>query len=161
MLARPRQAESDAHARLDAAVRSIPRASGLWERESKMHRRTRICIALAAPVARALLAAGTTALAARPNATRFRVHRVCRAAPRPGSAACLGLKLVPDSLTSGELRSSATRQRREAAANARPAVTNPSPEPGFLTPQLLHAAYALPDETPASSLQTVAVVDAF
>ena len=126
-----------------------------------MHRRTRICIALAALVALALVAAGTTALAARPNATRFRVHRVCRAAPRPGSAACLGLKLVPDSLTSGELRSSATRQRREAAANARPAVTNPSPEPGFLTPQLLHAAYALPDETPASSLQTVAVVDAF
>ena len=30
-----------------------------------------------------------------------------------------------------------------------------------MTPQLLHAAYALPDETPASSLQTVAVVDAF
>jgi hypothetical protein len=126
-----------------------------------MHRRTRICIALAALVALALLAASVTALAAQPHAKGFRVHRVCRAAPRPGSAACLGLKLVPASLTSAELRSNAIRQRREAAADARPAVTNPTPEPGFLTPQLLHAAYALPDETPASSLQTVAVVDAF
>jgi IPT/TIG domain len=127
-----------------------------------MHRRTRICIALAALVAVALLLlAASTALAAQPHAKGFRVHHVCHAAPRPGSAACLGLKLVPASLTSAELRSNATRQRREAAANARPAVTNPSPEPGFLTPQLLHAAYALPDETPASSLQTVAVVDAF
>src|ERR1700709_2027114 len=115
MLARPRQAEAGAPPPPGAAVRSIPRASGLWERESKMHRRTRICIALAALVALALVAAGTTALAARPNATRLRVHRVCRAGPPPGGAACLGLKLAPDSLTSGELRSSATRQRREAA----------------------------------------------
>jgi subtilase family serine protease len=36
-----------------------------------------------------------------------------------------------------------------------------SPYRGYLTPQDLHAAYALPAETAASSSQTVAVVDAF
>jgi IPT/TIG domain len=129
-----------------------------------MHRRARMGITLAALVALALafalLAAGSVALAVQPHAKRFRVHRVCRAA-RPGAAACLGMKLVPASLTSAELRSSAARQSKEATSGARPAVTNPSPEPGYLTPQALHAAYALPDETPASPLQTVAVVDAF
>jgi hypothetical protein len=119
-------------------------------------------IMLAALVALAFAALSTTAsLAAQSHAKRFRVARVCRRPARPGAAACLGLKLVPASLTSAQLRSDATRQRREAATNARPAVTNPNPEPGYLTPQALHAAYALPSETAASPLQTVAVVDAF
>jgi hypothetical protein len=105
----------------------------------------------------ALALLGALALAAGGTAS---VARVCQA-PRPGRAACLGLKLVKSSLTSADLHANAIRQSREAAGGARPAVTNKNPEPGFLTPQSLHAAYALPTETAASSLQTVAVVDAF
>jgi hypothetical protein len=103
----------------------------------------------------------TAALAAQPHAKRFRVARVCRRPVSPGTASCLGLKLVPATLTSAQLQASAKRQNAEAIRGARPAVTNPNPEPGFLTPEALHAAYALPNETAASSLQTVAVVDAF
>ena len=106
----------------------------------------------------ALAAASPAAAAARHPG--FRIHRVC-GAPRPGRAACLGLKLVPSSLTSADLHASALRQSSEASGGARPAVTNKSPEAGNLTPARLHAAYALPSETAASSLQTVAVVDAF
>jgi IPT/TIG domain len=126
-----------------------------------VQRRARIGITLAALAALALIAASSVALAApQPHAKRFRIHRVCRA-PRPGSAACLGLKLVPASLTGAKLQAGATRQSREASGGGRPAVTNKSPEPGYLTPALLHAAYSLPNETSASALQTVAVVDAF
>jgi hypothetical protein len=126
-----------------------------------MHCRARTGIKLAALVAVALAAlSATTALAALPHAKRFRIHRVCAPA-RPGAASCLSLKLVPASLTSAQLDASAKRQSGEARAGARPAVGNPNPEPGFLTPQALHAAYALPNETAASALQTVAVVDAF
>jgi hypothetical protein len=118
-------------------------------------------IALVLLVALALVAASFAAFAAaQPQAKRFRVHRVCRAA-RPGRAACLGMKLVPASLTGASLHSAATRQSKEASGGGRPAVTSKSPEPGYLTPQLLHAAYSLPNETSASTLQTVAVVDAF
>ncbi len=91
---------------------------------------------------------------------RFRVHRVCRRA-RPGRAACQGLKLVPASLSGAELRASALAQAREVAVRGRPAVSVKSPYPGYLTPQRLHAAYALPDTTSASPLQTIALVDAF
>jgi IPT/TIG domain len=126
-----------------------------------MQRRTRIGLTLAALTALALVAWSSAAFAAaQPQAKRFRVHRVC-SAPRPGRAACLGMKLVPASLTGAKLQANATRQSREASRGGRPAVTNQSPEPGYLTPSLLHAAYSLPNETSASALQTVAVVDAF
>jgi hypothetical protein len=126
-----------------------------------MQRRARMGIMLAVLVALALGAVSSAALAtAQPQAKRFRVHRVCRT-PRPGRAACLGMKLVPASLTGAKLQVNATRQSAEASGGGRPAVTNKSPEPGYLTPALLHAAYSLPNETSASSLQTVAVVDAF
>jgi hypothetical protein len=91
---------------------------------------------------------------------RYRVHRLCHAR-RPGAASCFGMKLVAASLTGADLQANATRQSKEAAKGARPAVTYKSPFPGYLTPQRLHAAYSLPTETAASSLQTVAVVDAF
>ncbi|HEX4467274.1 MAG TPA: hypothetical protein VH025_08795, partial [Solirubrobacteraceae bacterium] len=91
---------------------------------------------------------------------RYRVHRVCHA-PKPGHAACLGLKLVASSLTGPQLQANAVRQSREAARGARPAVTIKSPQAGSLTAQRLHEAYGLPTETSASALQTVAVVDAF
>lgn len=124
------------------------------------HRRAGIAIALATVVALALATSSAAIGAGARSHTRFRIHRVCRT-PRPGRAACLGMKLVPTSLTSSALHANAIRQSSEAAGGARPAVTNKSPTPGFLTPQRLHAAYALPSETAASSLQTVAVVDAF
>lgn len=127
-----------------------------------MQRRARIGITLAALVALAFAALSTpVAFAAQPHVKRFRVARVCRRPARPGAASCLGLKLVHSSLTSAQLQASAKRQAAEASRGARPAVTNPNPEPGYLTPQALHAAYALPNETAASPLQTVAVVDAF
>ncbi|HTA37162.1 MAG TPA: hypothetical protein VK761_10630, partial [Solirubrobacteraceae bacterium] len=94
------------------------------------------------------------------TARGLRAERVCHA-PRPGRAACLGLKLVPASLSAAELQASARRQSREAASGGHPAVDVKAPEPGYLTPQRLHAAYALPSETRASSLQTIAIVDAF
>jgi IPT/TIG domain len=90
----------------------------------------------------------------------YRVERVCRA-PRPGRAACLAAKLVPASLSASELQASAREQSREAASGEHPAVDVKAPEPGYLTPQRLHAAYALPSETRASPLQTIALVDAF
>ena len=121
-----------------------------------------------AGAATALVAAAALALGAGPPAfgataksqTRFRVHRLC-GTPRPGAAACLGMKLVPAALTSADLHAAANRQASEAAGGARPAVSVKNPYPGYLTPQRLHAAYALPTETAASALQTVAVVDAF
>lgn len=106
------------------------------------------------------LAAAAHATAVQANADGFRVHRVCHVA-RPGRAACLGMKLVPVSLGAAQLHANAVRQSREAAAGARPAVTVSEPYPGYLTPQRLHDAYALPGETSASHVQSVAVVDAY
>ena len=105
------------------------------------------------------LAAGAAAPAAS-AAPRYRVQRLC-GHPRPGAAACLAMKLVPASLTPSQLRSSATRQDHEAAQGGKPAVSDKTPTPGFLTPERLHDAYSLPSETVASPTQTVAVVDAF
>jgi subtilase family serine protease len=113
------------------------------------------------------MAVSATASAAAPaapatpsSAPGYRVQSVC-GAPRPGTAACRSLKLVPASLTPAELQQSATRQSAEANGVARSKVEVTSPIPGYLTPELLHAAYALPDETAASQAQTIAVVDAF
>jgi hypothetical protein len=132
-------------------------------RETGLYRRAPIRVAMLALAALLLTASFASAAAQAAPAragSNFRIHRLCRA-PRPGRAACLGLKLVPASLTSAELRSSAKRQSSEAGNGARPAVAVKSPIPGYLTPQRLHEAYALPGETSASQLQTVAVVDAF
>jgi IPT/TIG domain len=107
----------------------------------------------------AVLAACSSALAA-PDAAPYRVQRVC-GTPRPLAAACTGMKLVPASLTDVQLHASAVTQAAQAARGASPAVTNTSPIPGFLTAQNLHDAYSLPTETASSTLQTIAVVDAF
>jgi subtilase family serine protease len=93
-------------------------------------------------------------------AAGYSVERVC-GTPRPGAASCAALRLVPGSLTSAQLQASAAMQAGEALAGARPAVSDSSPFAGYLTPQELHAAYALPSETASSSTQTVAVIDAF
>jgi IPT/TIG domain len=92
---------------------------------------------------------------------RYRVGRVCRVSAQPDRAACQAMKLIPASLSSAELRANALRQSREAAGGARPAVAVKIPYSGYLTPERLHAAYALPNATSASPLQTIALVDAF
>jgi hypothetical protein len=90
----------------------------------------------------------------------FQVQRLCGPA-RPGDAECLGMKLVPASLTAADLRTDAATQAAEAAVGSSPAVTYKHPFPGYLTAQSLHAAYSLPTETSSSYLQTIAVIDAY
>ncbi|HUB74971.1 MAG TPA: IPT/TIG domain-containing protein [Solirubrobacteraceae bacterium] len=86
--------------------------------------------------------------------------RVCAAARAP-AASCTAVRLDASSLSRRELRAAAARQAAERAAGVRPAVTYKEPFPGYLTPQLLHAAYSLPYEGSSSAAQTIAVVDAF
>ena len=65
------------------------------------------------------------------------------------------------SLTPAERRARAVEQAAAEAAGVLPAVTDASPFPGYLTPQDLHAAYALPTETESAPEQTIAVIDAY
>ncbi len=121
---------------------------------------------LRARIAAALLAACALALATSPAAfaslsrAAFRAQNLC-AVPRPGSAGCLGIRLISSSLTQSELKADATRQAAEVAHGASPAVANKTPNPEGLTPAALHAAYSLPAATFPASQQTVAVVDAY
>ena len=94
-----------------------------------------------------------------PSRAAFRAQRLC-SNPRPGTAACLGMRLVSKALTKGDLRANMLRQAREAAQGATPKVTSKF-VPNGLTPQALHAAYSLPTETAGSATQTIAVVDAY
>lgn len=130
-------------------------------------RGTRVLRELGAPIGALAFACALAAVVlsfcapgAQARTKAFRVHRACHARG-PGRAACLGMKLVPASLTSSQLHANAIRQSREASGGATPAVTVKEPYAGYLTPQRLHDAYALPSETDASRVQTVAVVDAF
>jgi len=123
-----------------------------------VHRSGAIAAALLA--ATVALGVSSSALAAPAGDSGYRIHRLC-GAPHPGAAACLGLKLVPASLTPEALHAEAAGRAQEAASGVRPAVTYKKPFPGYLTAQSLHAAYSLPTETASSSLQTIAVVDAY
>jgi len=58
-------------------------------------------------------------------------------------------------------RPTPAKQMRTGASVTGQAAERTKPYPGFLTPELLHAAYELPDETPEAASQTVAVVDAY
>jgi hypothetical protein len=78
-----------------------------------------------------------------------------------GAAACAAMKLVPASLSGADLHAGAIAQAGEAAADEAPAVGVKHPYPGYLTPQSLHAAYSLPTEPASSTLQTIAVIDAY
>ena len=118
------------------------------------------CASLALLLALVLSAVIPSSSALASPQARYRVQHLC-STPRAGSAACLGMKLVPASLTANDLHADALRQAREAAATARPAVEQTTPFAGYQTPQTLHEAYALPNETPAAAGQTIAVVDAF
>jgi len=119
-----------------------------------------------ARIALALLAASASALALSPAASAslsrsaFRAANLC-STPRPGSAGCLGIRLVSVSLTAATLRADATRQAAEASGGTSPAVTNKTPISGGLTPQLLQGAYSLPVATFPSAQQTIAIVDAY
>jgi hypothetical protein len=91
--------------------------------------------------------------------TTFRTQRLCEV-HRPGYASCSGIRLLSRSLTSSTLKADAVRQATEVSERAEAAVVNKSPL-GGLTPQNLHAAYALPSDTLAGATQTIAVVDAY
>jgi hypothetical protein len=114
----------------------------------------------------ALLSAAALALAASPAASAslsrsaYRAENLCSAPPK-GSAGCLGVRLISNSLTNADLRSAAVKQASETAHGASPAVTNKTPNPAGLTPEQLHAAYSLPAATFPAATQTIAVVDAF
>src|SRR3984957_19258881 len=53
-------------------------------------------------------------------ATAFRVQRLC-GTPRPGNAQCLGMRLVPASLTATDLRGDAAAQAGGGGSGAGPA----------------------------------------
>ncbi len=103
--------------------------------------------------------AGSSALADPAGASPFTVRPVC-GVPVPPAAACTALRLVPASQTQAELQGNLPR-RVEEAVGGEVHTMDITPLGGFLTPADLHAAYAMPTETAASAMQTVAVVDAF
>jgi hypothetical protein len=116
--------------------------------------------------AAALVGAAALALGISPAASASLSHSAYRAenactVPAPGTAGCLGVRLVATSLTHADLKSNAVRQATEVAHGAQPAITNKSPIAGGYGPEELHAAYSLPTATFPSSTQTVAIVDAF
>jgi subtilase family serine protease len=113
-----------------------------------------------------MLGAATLALAVSPAASATLSHSAYRAenactVPPPGTAGCLGVRLVATSLTHADLKTNAVRQASEVAHGAQPAVTNKSPIAGGYGPEELHTAYSLPTATFPSATQTVAIVDAF
>jgi hypothetical protein len=102
-----------------------------------------------------LLGTLVLALASSPGiAPAARFKRACDAAPPPGHASCMAMRLLISS-------SSSSASPTSAQPSAASAVTASKPFPGFLTPARLHEAYALPTETGAGAAQTIAVVDAF
>ncbi|MGA2452636.1 MAG: IPT/TIG domain-containing protein [Solirubrobacteraceae bacterium] len=117
-------------------------------------------LAVAAGSSAAVASASTAPASAAVAPSGYRVDRLC-GPPRPAVAACAAMRLVSASLTPAALQAGAAAQADAEALGERPAVNDPSPIPGFLTPQDLHAAYALPDETASSKSQTIAVIDAF
>ncbi len=115
-----------------------------------------------APIAVAL---GLALLWAQPAAARtvsrlprsdYTVRAAC-AAPAPGRAGCLALELVPET---AEARAH-THPIGVASATLATPTAPPSPAAGDfgVRPQDLHSAYQLP--TSASSVQTIALVDAY
>jgi hypothetical protein len=103
------------------------------------------------------LAAGALVLLSLSSvAGAYRTKHSC-SAPAPGRAACLAMRLL---IGNASAQAQAVRTAR-ASHRARAAINNNKPFPGFLTPERLHDAYELPDETAAGSTQTIAVVDAF
>jgi hypothetical protein len=91
---------------------------------------------------------------------RYHFQRICahRAARR---AHCSGMFREPGLLT-GPQASGQPEAPSEAAPNGGgAAVLFNQPPPNALSPEAIHAAYALPTATPSSALQTIAVIDAY
>jgi Subtilase family len=92
-------------------------------------------------------------------AAGYTVKPAC-AAPAPGYAACMALRLVPSKQTPSAQTPST---KAPAGAAARPSATAipaaPTPSASGLSPEQLHTAYELPLESSAS--QTIAIVDAY
>ncbi len=134
-----------------------------WAQRGQGHGIARACTSLTAALAlAAALAAGvgSSALAASLGASPYTVRPLC-GAPLAPAAACTALRLVPSSRTPSGLEANAAGEAEKGAGGEAHAVDVTSPLSGFLTPADLHAAYAMPTETPAAGTQTVAVVDAF
>ncbi|HEX4436768.1 MAG TPA: IPT/TIG domain-containing protein [Solirubrobacteraceae bacterium] len=110
-------------------------------------RRTFLCALAVGALALLLLSAAAGA---------YRTKHACEA-PVPGRASCLAMRLLIGNASSQAQPARTVRGRPRARA----AVNETKPFAGFLTPERLHDAYELPDETPAGSTQTIAVVDAF
>jgi hypothetical protein len=86
----------------------------------------------------------------------YTTHPVCPP-PAPGHAACQSLQLV--AVTAAARAHTRPLGRARASANPAPSLTGGD---FGLSPQDLHAAYDLPDETASSSPeQTIALVDAY
>jgi hypothetical protein len=100
-----------------------------------------------------LLAAATVSLIASTAAPAYSTKHSC-SQPRPGRAACLAMRLLIGS-------AGATPQARRHGRARGAAKEHSKPFPGFLTPELLHEAYELPEETAEGATQTIALVDAF
>jgi IPT/TIG domain len=124
-------------------------------------RRAARALLLGAVLACSLLAGPAASGASAASHVSFRVRRVCGARPRPGTAECMALKLVPATLTASALHAAAVRQSREVRSSGGAAIDAKAPPAGYLTPQSLHAAYALPVESSSGPTQTIAVIDAF
>jgi hypothetical protein len=105
-----------------------------------------------------MLLAAPGALAATGSSTQA-ARRLC-AEPPSLVAGCTAIRLlVPQQGVAAP--ASEPSPGAPGAHPASPEVEVTSPPEGFLTPQDLHAAYALPNESAASAKQTVAVIDAF
>ena len=117
-------------------------------RQRSAARRTRggstLCAAMAVALVLLMLATPAGALPARHS---------CSTPVGPGHARCLAMRLL--------LGTAGTAQPLATTRAAQPAGSNSKPFPGFQTPQRLRELYGLPEETPAGSAQTIALVDAF
>ncbi len=116
-----------------------PRSGEEQQLTSACARRAGVVLA-ALSLAVALGGATVQASAAMAASPSYSVPRACRVPP-PGAAACTAVRLASVARAAAPFASAAAAQ--------------------YLTPQALHAAYSLPVQTPYSSTQTVAVIDAF
>jgi hypothetical protein len=99
-------------------------------------------------------------------ASDYAVRPVCGGAPMAGRASCFALELVPVTAAARAhthrlgLAGSAPLEPPKPLAGVRAAGSAAQGLWG-LRPQDLHSAYTLPDATPATAGQTIAIVDAY
>jgi hypothetical protein len=113
----------------------------------------RLIVRGAAALCAALALSSLVAEASAPALAAQRVQRACAGTPRPGAAACTGVRLVPATLHNA--------RTARTVVHLHPTVSDRSPEPGYLTPQALHEAYGLPSDSNAATTQTIALIEAY